>query len=164
MNDDKLSWKEKFAAIIVLLIGILYLANQVMNIVSSKTSAIYSEGDKWLIRKSELISDVKTYITIILAITGGILLFKKKQWGWIMSVPILMLVAVFMGSGLVLLLYTFEFNIFFIALLIALLANLLSIVFLFLPGARKKYRVGIFTFIPTLVFLLALMALYFLLK
>lgn len=164
MNEEKLGWKEKFAATIVLLIGILYLANQVMNIVSSKTSAIYSEGDKWLIRKAELISDIKTYITIILAITGGILLFKKKQWGWIMSVPILMLVAVFMVSGLALLLYTFEFNIVLIALMIAIVANLLSVVFLFLPGTRKKYRVGMLTFIPTLVFLLALMALYFLLK
>ena len=161
---QKLSWREKFAASLLLLIGIVYAGIQVMNIVSSRADGYKADNAAITISMGELLSDLKTYTTILLALLGSILLFRQKRLGWIIGLPVLLLYTFLSGFGVYLYVYGGEYDSSLIFLLIVFVALLLSIVFLLLPSCRRKYKVGKYTYLPTLVFLMAIRGLYFLLQ
>jgi hypothetical protein len=164
MNDDRLSWREKFAAWIILALGFLYLAAQVINYLSSKTSVASSENGKLVIDSGELMSNVYTYIYIVIALLSGFLLLKKKKLGWILAVPFLIFFIIISGSGVFALAASAIFDASFMAVTALFVLLVLSVLFLFLPSARRKYKVGKRTLLPTLVFLMALCALFFFLQ
>lgn len=156
----KLSWREKYAGILVLIIGILYLIFQVFDFASSKAGAYAIKDGALQVSTGELLNHARTIFTILLAISGGLLLLNGKRAGWIIGLPILALLTLIVGGILA---YNFRTtgNAQKIMGGAGLFILLLAILFLFLPSARKKYRVGKFTYLPTLVLLLVLAALYF---
>lgn len=161
---QKITWREKFAAILVLLIGILYLLWQVIDLSSTKSSAYMVKDDAILINKGELFIHIRSLLTILLGFAGGIFLWKGRTAGWMLSVPLLILFLVFAAGGLVELTKMRTFDAIFIFLTVCVALLLLAVVFLFLPSARSTYRVGRITYLTTLVFLLILAAVYFFLQ
>lgn len=166
MNTDKkikLSWKEKLAAWVVLVIGIGYLLLQVVNLISSKSAGYSATEGALVINKAELFSDIKTYFYILTGITGGILLLKAKKAGWILSVPYLLIFTVLASWGM---LFSIKMHTYgslaFLATVWILL--LLSLFFLLRPAGLEKYRVSKTTVLPTLAFLVLIIVLYIFLQ
>lgn len=163
MADDKIGWKEKFASAIIIGIGIMLIILLVMSVVSSQSSVVSDHGNTFTIRKSELLNYARFIITILLALSGGILLFRQRKWGWIIVVSFL-LFSTFLAGYFIWFLYVMDLIPSFIVSIILFLVLLLAVVFLLLPSTRKKYKVGNHTWLPTLVFLAAICALYFFLQ
>jgi hypothetical protein len=158
----KLSWREKYAGILVLILGFFYLILEVLNFASSKAEAYAVKEGAMQLSTSELVNDVRSILVILLGILGGWLLLKGKRAGWVMGIPILVLVTlaagylVVIGFGLMSDLEKALGISFFLLILLALL-------FLLLPSARRKYKVGTWTYLPTVLLMAVLAALYFLL-
>ena len=159
----KLSWREKYAGILVLIIGIIYLLLQVIDFLSSKSNAYAIKDGAVQITTSELLNHARTILTIILSITGGLLLLKGKRAGWVIGVPILLLLTLIAGGILFAnfkILDTLNKSVGITGVVILLLA----VLFLLLPSARIKYKVGKRTYLPTFILLIALAAMYFFLQ
>ena len=162
--NEKLSWREKFAASLLLLIGIGYAIVQVINILSSRAEGYKADESAFTISRGELLSDLKTYSTIFFALIGSILLFRQKRWGWVIGLPVLMLFTFLSGFGVYSNFNGLNIDASMIFLLVVFVALLLSFAFLMIPSARRKYKVGKYTYLPTLVFLMAICAMYFFLQ
>ena len=161
---QQLSWREKFAAILVLLIGIVFLLMQVFALVSSRSNA-YSEADGALvISKGELFADIRAYITIFLGIAGGILLWKSKRLGWVIGISLLIFFTLIACYGIVNLVMQRVFDSSFKMVVALAVVLLTAVIFLLLPAAKQKYRVGKRTYLPTLLFFMAIAAVYFFLQ
>jgi len=160
---EKLSWREKFSASLLLLIGIGFAAMQFMSIVSSKANGFIAVDERAImINRLELVNDLKTYSTIFFALIGSILLFRQKRLGWIIGVPFLVLFTFLSGFFVY---SSFDADVISrILLWIVFAALLFSLGFLVIPSARRKYKVGKYTYLPTLVFLMALCAMYYFLQ
>lgn len=159
----KLSWREKYAGILVLFIGFVYLAWQAIDFLSSKSGAYTVKDGSFNINTSELFNHIRSIVSIILALTGGFLLLKGKRVGWVIGVAFLLLLLI-IASGIMIAGYAIADNQSkiiggsFVCLL------LMAFVFLLLPSARLKYKVGKRTYLPTVVLLLILAVLYYFLQ
>lgn len=162
--EPKLSWRENFAATIVLLIGIVFLALQVLNMISSKGNDYSVEQNTVSINKSELFHDIRFYLTAFLGVFGSLLMFRKKTTGWVIGISFLIFFALIAIWGVITAASMQLFDLSFYAAAGGLFILTLSIIFLLLPSARKKYRVGKRAFLPTLVFLMAIAALFLFLQ
>lgn len=158
-----LNWREKFAAIITLFIGILILALFVLDYVSNKSADVTLTGDKIQISKGALFQIVRTVIAFLVGIIGGIALLKGKRFGWVWSFSFLMLIGLIAGYFTVILGITGMAPT-TIAAGVMLLLILLSIIFLLIPSTLQKFRVSSKTILPTLLFLLAIGAIFFFLQ
>ncbi len=159
----KLSWREKFAGILVLIIGIVYLLWQVADFMSSKSDAYAVKEGNIQISRAELLNHARSILSILLALIGGWLLLKGKRAGWVIGVTLLILLnaiaIILMVSGFSLTDTTNK-----IAGGVVVFIMLLALLFLLLPSARLKYKVGKRTYLPTLVLLLILVGIYFFLQ
>lgn len=156
----KLSWREKFAGIIVLFIGFVYLIVQVGGFLSSKADTFsVNEGDI-RISTGELMNHVRSIVSIILALLGGWLLLNGKKAGWVISVPLLLLMLT-IATWLMIAYYPLADNMskIFGGALVFLI--FLALLFLILPSARKKYKVTRITVISMVTLLALLVGLYF---
>lgn len=163
-EPEKLGWREKYAAMIIVLIGLFYLFLQVTNMVSSKAPKLDITTEKLVISRAELISDLKTWTYVLLGLGGGILLLLRKQLGWIFSVTLLVQLLIIF-SGVVIDNAAIGLNallLFFIGFSALILLS--ALVFLLLPAARVKYKVSRKTILPTLVFLTLTVLMFFFLK
>ncbi|WP_276485411.1 hypothetical protein [Paraflavitalea pollutisoli] len=156
----KLSWREKFAGIIVLFIGFVYLFVQVSSFLSSKADTFsVNEGDIH-ISSSELMNHVRSIVSIILALLGGWLLLNGKKAGWVISVPLLLLILT-IATWLMIAYYPLADNLSKILGGTVVFLILLALLFLILPSARKKYKVTRITVISMVTLLVLLAAMYF---
>jgi hypothetical protein len=87
--------------------------------------------------KSELLSHVRTILTIFFCLTGSILIFRKQSMGLIFGIAVLVLFMIICGGGLyhALLLRDNSLILFASA---GTLILLLGLIFLLLPSGRKK--------------------------
>jgi hypothetical protein len=159
----KLSWREKFAGILLLIIGLVYLLWQASDFLSSKADAYTTKEGAIHISTSELMNHVRSIISILLAIAGGWLLLKGKRAGWVIAVPILLLLNA-IAAGIMIANYSLTNTNNKIVGGSFVFLLLLALVFLLLPSARVKYKVGKLTYLPTLILLFFLVALYFFLQ
>jgi hypothetical protein len=159
----KLSWREKYAGILVLFIGLVYLAWQVIDFLSSKSGAYAVNDGSLNINKSELFNHIRSIISIILALTGGLLLLNRKRAGWVIGVALLFLLLI-IASGIMVAGYSIADTVSKISGGAVVFLLLLALIFLLLPSARLKYKVGKRTYLPTLVLILILAVLYFFLQ
>lgn len=159
----KLSWREKFAGILVLIIGIIYLLWQVADFISSKSDAYAVKEGNIQISRAELLNHARSILSILLALIGGWLLLKGKRAGWVIGVTLLVLLnaiaIILMVKG-----YSFTDTPNKIAGAVVVLIMLMALLFLLLPSARLKYKVSKRTYLPTLVLLLILVGIYFFLQ
>ncbi|MBC7848353.1 MAG: hypothetical protein H7Y31_01390 [Chitinophagaceae bacterium] len=162
--QPKLSAFEKIAGFDVLLIGIGILAMEILSIISSKTSMTAQGENSVTIKLSEFLSHIRYFALAIVALFAAFLFFKIKHLGWVISFALLLVSSLLAGY-----LAFVSFSILgiteeFYASIFLMLVLLVSIIILLTPKTRSKFKVGKRTFLPTLVFLLALIAVFFFLQ
>ena len=158
-----LNWREKFAGIFTLFFGILILALFILDNTSSQSADVSYAGGKIQISKGALFQTIRSVIALMIAIIGGITLLKGKRIGWIMSFAFLLFIMIISGyytvlTGMLVLMGPM------IASSIVSFFSLISIIFLLITSTRQKFRVSSKTILPTLVFLMAIGAVFFFLQ
>lgn len=161
--EQPLTWKEKYAALVLFIIGSALLLLEVAAVLSSK--AVFSTQTETTVsfNKSEVFAHTRTFIIIVFSIVAAVALRKKKRIGWILGLPILLISALIAG-------YLIYFGKIMYGTAISLIAALILICilaamgFLLTKGGREKYKVGKHSVLPTLVFLMALGAIFFFLQ
>ncbi len=158
-----LSWREKYAGILVLIIGFFYLLWLVTDFMSTKSDAYAMQEGAIQISTSELFTHIRSILSILLSFTGGWLLLKGKRTGWIIAVALLLLMLT-IATGIMIAGYSLSDTPQKIGGGAIVLLLLLGLIFLLLPSAQKKYKVGKRTFLPALILFLVLVGLYFFLQ
>ena len=151
---------EKFSAILLLVAGFIYLALWLISIFSETTSFINISEDKVSMNMSELLSHIRTIITIGLALGGGFLIFRYSRPGWVMGMVVLILLLVICSGTFY---QAFKLK---EPTAIAITAGgwiilLLSILFLTIPSTLKKFNITKHTIITAAVLALILATFYF---
>ena len=158
--DIRLPRYEKFSAILLLVAGFVYLALWLISIFSETTSFINMSGDKVSMNLSELLGHIRTVITIGLALGGGFLIFRNSRPGWIMGMVVLILLLI-ICSGTFYQAFKLKEPILISVTATAWLILLLSMVFLLIPSARKKFNINKPTIIISTVLAFILAMFYF---
>jgi hypothetical protein len=163
---QKLSWKEKFAGILVLLIGIIYLLMQLASLLSDTSDHYTVNQGALVIDQNALFSDIKAWVVIIMGLAAGPMLLKNKTGGWVLGLPVLLFFAVLLlvlaVQQVINMKGKIDGSIAIPAVALALLVT--AIVFLFSKDARRKYRVSKYTVLLTLFLFVAIGGLYFFLQ
>lgn len=152
--------KEIYAASLVLLIGIIYLAAQADALFSIGSTTV--KGDIIQVSRNEMLSHLRSILTIILCFSGGMLLLKIKRAGWVVSMSILILL-ITIAAGIFISNFS-GLNLSGIALIIGILLLILAIVFLLQIRTREKFSVTRKSFVSVLVLLAVLVFFYFVLQ
>ena len=152
--------KEIYTASLILLIGTIYLVAQADAIFSMGSTRI--KGDIIELSKNEILSHLRSIITIILCLSGGILLLKGRKVGWIISLSVLLLL-ITIASGIFLSNIT-GFNISAIVLMVGIFLLLLAIIFLLQSRARQKFFVTKKTYLSVFILFMILAVFYFVLQ
>jgi len=161
----KLSWREKYAGILVLLISIIYLLLQLASLSGQRSGPYSIQNGTFVINKNEFYSDLKTYSIIIAGIVAGWCLLAGKRLGFVLGLPILLFITAVIGTITVeQLLITKKFNKGMIGLVVGIFLLFLAILFLLLPSARQKYRVSKGVLILTLLLFVGLGGAYMFLQ
>ena len=163
---QKLSWKEKYAGILVLFIGIIFLLMQVANYASNTSHPYAIQNGSLTIDKNELFTDIKTFLVIFMGIAAGFLLLKSKPVGWVLGLPVLMLFATFIlvTASQSIISQKGKIDQSLAIPGIALLLLILAIIFLFTRSARQKYRASKSIVLLTLLLFVAVTGLYYFLQ
>ena len=149
---QKLSWKEKYAGILVLFISIVFLLMQVMGSFGETSKSYSIQNGSFIINKNEFFSDLRTYSVALAGIIAGWCLLKGKRLGFMLGLPILlftMTLASIMTTEKVMKVKKFDNSM--IGFGVAILLVLLAVIFLLLPAARQRYRVNKMVFLLTLL-------------
>ncbi|THU32503.1 hypothetical protein FAM09_27305 [Niastella caeni] len=161
----KLSWKEKYAGILVLLISIIYLLMQLASLVGERSGPYSIQNGSFVINKNEAFSDLKTYSVILAGIIAGWCLLKGKRLGWMLGLPILLFITAVIGTITVeQVLKAKKFDNSMIGFGVGIFLLLLAILFLLLPSARQKYRVSKGVLLLTLLLFIGLGGAYMFLQ
>jgi hypothetical protein len=161
----KLSWREKYAGILVLLISIIFLLMQLASVFSNTSRPYSIQNGTFVVDKNELYNDLKTYSLILAGIIAGWCLLKGKRLGWMLGLPILLFITIVIGTITVeqaMKLKKFDNSLIGFGVGIFLLA--MAIIFLLLPTARQKYRVSKVVFLLTLLLFVGLGGAYMFLQ
>ena len=113
--------------------------------------------------KSDLLSHLRTFITICLSIVGGFLIFRKKRLGWILGNTVLILLLIICSGGLY---QAIKLNDTSLMLIAGLAWSVLfgALLVLLVPRTRKKFAVNATTLIFTFAFATLLGLFYFYLQ
>lgn len=139
----KLSWREKYAGILVLLISIIYLLMQLASVFSNRSVSYSIQNGSFVFDKNELFSDLRTWSLVLAGIIAGWCLLAGKRLGWMLGLPILLFITALVGTITVeqaMKLKKFDNSM--IAFGVGIFLLVWAIIFLLLPSARQKYRVS----------------------
>jgi hypothetical protein len=162
---NKLSWREKYVGILVLLISIIYLLLQLSSLFSNTSSRYGMQNGHFVVDKNEFLSDLKTYSVILAGIVAGWCLLAGKRLGWMLGLPILLFITTIIGVKTVeQALKVKKFDNSLIGLSVGVFLLFLAILFLLLPTARQKYRVSKTVFLLTLLLFIGLGGAYMFLQ
>jgi hypothetical protein len=161
----KLSWKEKYAGILVLLISLIFLLWQVAASFGERSGPYSIQNGTFVINKNEFFSDLRTYSVILAGIIAGWCLLKGKRLGWMLGLPLLLFVLAlisFITAEQVMKVKKFDNSM--IGFGVGILLIFLAVLFLLLPSARQRYRVNKVVFLLTLLLFAGLGGAYFFLQ
>lgn len=157
----KLNWREKFAAYLLLIVGILYLALWFVSIFSGVSNRSTSgQEDKIIISKSEMLSNIRTIISFSVFLLAGILLLKKQRLGWIMGLSII-LIYIIISTGILVQLIGSDENFVAGVLGFGLVLLVCSFIFLLPASTQKKFMVSRNSYLLTIGFSALLGIIYF---
>lgn len=149
---QKLSWKEKYAGILVLFISIIFLLMQIMASFGESSKPYSVQNGSFVINKNEFFSDLRTYSVILAGIIAGWCLLKGKRLGYMLGLPILLGVLTLIGFMVAeKVIKTKKIDNSMIGFGVAIFLILLAVIFLLLPVARQRYRVNKMVFLLTLL-------------
>ena len=156
---QKPNGKVIFSASLLLLIGVIYLAAQADALFSIGSTTV--KGDTIQLSKNEVLSHLRSIVTIVLCLAGGILLLKIKQTGWIISQSMVLLLLT-IASGVYLTNYGELMALPF--LFGAMLLLLTAFIFLLQKQTRQKFMVGRNSYLAVIIIFAILVVLYFFLQ
>ena len=156
----KVNAREIYAASLILVIGIIYLAAQVASLFSMGSTTI--KGDIIHLSKNEILSHTRSILTIVLCFSGSILLLRARTAGWIISLAILLLLAT-ISSGIFLSNVT-GLNFSGIILIVGIFLLVLAIIFLVQAGVRQKFSVTKKSYLSVFILFAVLAFFYFVLQ
>lgn len=162
-SDTPLNWKDRTVAVILILLGVVFLTLQIISILSSRADAYSIQQNEIILSKTDMTNDLRIYVTIVGSLAGGVLLLLKNRWGWILSQPIMLLFLALSVAAV----YSACQGGQKMPLALALAGTaivLLCVLHLFMPATLKKFRTGKPAWLPALVFLAILIMLYFVLQ
>jgi hypothetical protein len=162
---QKLSWREKYAGTLVLLISIIFLLMQLAALFSNTSRPYSIQNGTFVVDKNELFNDLRTYSVIIAGIVAGWCLLKGKRLGWMLGLPILLFITTIIGIKTIeqaMKVKRFDNSLIGFGVGILLLA--LAIIFLLVPSARQKYRVSKAIALLTLLLFIGLGGAYMILQ
>lgn len=154
-----LSCKQLFIGILVLLIGIIYLAAQADSFFSVGSTRV--KGDVIELSKNEILSHTRSILTILLCFTGAILFFKRRTGGWIITGSILLLLLV-IALGILINNFSPTFSVGILGF--AVLILFLALLFLFQKNMRIRYNVKKKSFGSMIILSGMLVVIYFVLQ
>lgn len=154
---QKVNAKEIYAACLILLIGIIYLGAQSDSFFAIGSTTI--KGDVIQLSKNEMLSHLRSIVTIILCFSGGVLLLKMKRVGWVISQSILLLLLT-IAMGIFISNIT-GLNTSGIVLAGGIVLLLLAIIFLLQKQSRQKFRVSRKSYVAVIILFAILTAFYF---
>lgn len=97
----KAGWREYAVAILLLLIGAVYLILQMISVFRGDGNALSTDQESIHLNKYALLNEIRTYLTIGSCIAGAILLIRQQRWGWILCLSMLLLFLVIAVSGFI---------------------------------------------------------------
>lgn len=156
----KASAKEIYVACLILLIGIIYLAAQTDALFSIGSTTV--KGDIIQLSKNEILSHLRSIVTVVLCFSGGILLLKTKRTGWVISQSVLLLLFI-IASGIFMSNIT-ALNVSGIVLAGGIGLLLLAIIFLLQKQTRQKFTITGKSYLSVFILFVILVIFYFLLK
>ena len=161
---QKLSWREKYAGILVLVISIIFLLMQLAALFGERSRPYTIQNGTFVINSNEFYSDIKAYSVILAGIIAGWCLLKGKRLGWVLGLPILLFITVIIGTMTVEQAWKLKkFDNSLTGFSVGIFLVALAIIFLLLPSARQKYRVSkVIAFLTLLLFMGLVGAYYFL--
>ena len=163
MNTSKRTWKEWYVVLILLLIGSMYLALQLTSMIHSYSRSASVNGDTITISKSELLTDIRTFITVIICLTGAIGILLRKSFGWVTGISVyLIFLFITAGGWMNAINMRLGPQIIFLVFITALL--LLAIFILLSRPLREKFMVNRKHLVVAGILTLSLAAFYFLLQ
>jgi hypothetical protein len=77
----------------------MYLALQLTSMIHSYSRSSSVNGDTIIISKSELLTDIRTFITVIICLTGATGILLRKPFGWVMGISIYMIFLFITAGG-----------------------------------------------------------------
>jgi hypothetical protein len=139
----KMTWKEKYAGIIVLIPGLLYSILEIYLFFTDYLKISEGGQRQKTIRLAEAIplADIRQFIIGLLCITGALLLFKIKRAGWIISTAAILNFMLITGW----LAFSFARNSLidlyfaFVSVMFVLLA--VGLIFLYTKNTRQKFNI-----------------------
>jgi hypothetical protein len=150
---QKLSWKEKYAGILVLVIAIIYLLMQVSSIATDKSDTIMKET---------LYTGLKTWLVTIMGLVAGPLLLMNKTTGWVLGLPVLLFFAtLFLGLAAEGIIKNGQVNASVVIPGVMLILLAAAILFLLSGQAKRNYRVSKYTVLLTLFLFIAIGGLFY---
>lgn len=152
--------KEIYSASLILLIGTIYLAAQADAIFSIGSTTV--KGDTIQVSRNEMLSHLRSILTIILCFSGGILLLKIRKAGWVISLSILLLLLA-VATG-IFLSNIRGLNLSAVVLIAGIFLLLVAIVFLLQSRSRKKFLVTKKSFLSVFVLFAVLVLFYFVMQ
>ena len=156
----KASAKEIYAASLIFLIGIVYLVAQADALFSMGSTTV--RGDIIQLSKNEMLSHLRSILTIVLCFSGGILLLKIKKSGWIICQSVLLLLLT-IAAGIFISNIT-SLNSSGFILIAGILLLLLAFIFLIQKATRQKFMVTKKNYQSVIVLFALLAVFYFLLQ
>ncbi|HSB92133.1 MAG TPA: hypothetical protein VLC28_03410 [Flavitalea sp.] len=87
----KAGWREYVIAGFLLLAGLIYLILQVISVIRGDRSPVNADAEMIHINRYAFLNEVRTYLTILCSVAGGVLLIRKQKAGWILSLCMLLL-------------------------------------------------------------------------
>ncbi len=135
------SGKEIFVAVLLLIVGLIYCLLFIQSIISSHSRSSTVSAEVISINRSELFSDLKTIVTIVCTITGGIGILLMRKTGWIFGLAQVLILLMISSAGWKQLIHFDEFGFSFFLVLAATLLLIIALVFLNMNGTRKKFGI-----------------------
>ena len=154
------SGKEIYVASLILLTGVIYLAAQTDTLFSMGSTRI--KGDVIQLSRNEMLSHLRSVLTIILCFSGGILLLKTKTLGWVISQSILLLLTTIATGIFISNVDSLSFS--GILLIIVILMLLVAIIFLLHTKIRQRFMVSKQAYLSVIILFVVLALFYFLLQ
>ena len=167
MTEPKssLNTREKYVVALMFIIAACFLLLQIVSIISSRAKAVVVQDDTISISRNEMLSFVRVAITIILGLTGAVLLNKIKSAGWVISMAVLLLFTLILGAILYGIFNTFQQMDLMMAFgLLGVLILVTGVVFLLVPATRKKFRAGRNSILAALLLFILLSGMFFFLQ
>lgn len=155
-----LSGRLLFVLVFMFLTGSIFLLLQIGSSFFGTSRSASVDNDTIVLNKNELFSDIRTIVTIVLSFAGGFGILRRRSFGWICSVPVLLLLLGLSSAGWLYLINT-PFNSSYILVPIVTFLLLYSITSMALKSTRKQFQISQRDYLFTSILTLILAILYF---